>query len=332
MDSVLQTMVNEKIGPGERAKTLVQNFCEEIKATTGAAYRTYPDCLISALKAVGVKNGSCVAVSPLSPKIYEEVIKSIGAQMILVDIDKETGCPNDCLVAQSGADVLLLFEPYGTIPVKYNSETTFPESCDYSSVKVIEDISQSIGSKIKDDFYAGQIGNVVVCAMEDDNVVSAGGGAVLAVRGDAVNALRGNRPSKYIAMPDMNAALGTVQLANLTENCNRRREILKTYQQGLSKTRHKQFGVNLIDFMSNAAYFVVQLESRSDEIIKFANKHDVPVMMAFEDCILKNFEEDPFEQAPVAATYFFRAVQFPLYMFLKNSEIDGISKVVSHLP
>ncbi|MCF0261757.1 MAG: DegT/DnrJ/EryC1/StrS aminotransferase family protein [Sphaerochaetaceae bacterium] len=332
MDSVLQTMVNEQIGPGERGRAFVQYFCETIAATSAIAYRTYPDCLSDALKLMGAQKGVKVAVSPLSPLIYKSVIESTGAQMVYVDVNKETCCPDELLVAQSGAEILLLHETLGTLPVKYNEQTTFAEKYDYSSVKVIEDISDSIGSRVKDEAYAGSFGQIVVCALEEDSIVSAGGGAIMAVRGEYVNALRGKRPSKYLRMPDMNAALGLVQLANLDENSNKRREILKVYQQSLSKTRHKQFGLGLIDFASNGGAFGVFLDSKPEETIKFAQKHDVPVKLAFADCLIKDFEGDPFEAFPVAASFFYRTVEFPIYPFLKMSEIDSISKVVAHLP
>ncbi len=163
-------------------------------------------------------------------------------------------------------------------------------------------------------------------------MVSAGGGAVMAVRGDYVNLLGGKRPSRYLRMPDMNAALGMVQLMNMDESIAKRREILKVYQQNLSKTRHKQYGLNLIDFASNASCFAVLLDSEPDETVKFAQEHDGPVKMAFSDCLIKDFDGDPFEVFPVAASYYYRSVMFPLYPFLKASEIDTIAKVVAHLP
>ena len=332
MDGVLQTLVDEKIGPGERARGFVQLFCEKTGAVSAVAFRCYPDCLSSALRLMGAGFDTVVAVSPLSPAVYKSVIESLGAKMVLVDISRETGCVDETLLEQSGAQILLLYENCGTMPVRYNSQTTFSEACDYGQVKVIEDISESIGSRVKDEAFAGSLGQIVVCAMEEDSVVSAAGGAVMAVKGEYVNTLRGKRPSKYVRMPDMNAALGTVQLSNLEENCAKRREILKVYQQSLAKTRHRQFGLGIFDFSSNGSSFAVQLDSKPDETVKFAGKHDVPVKMAFEDCLLKGYDGDPFQDVPVAASFFYRTVKFPLYPFLKTGEIDSISKVVAHLP
>ena len=332
MDSVLQTMVDEKIGPGEKVLSFMQAYSETVKAVSSSSFRTYPDCLASALLMAGAGPSVKVAVSPLSPQIYKTVIESLGAQLVYVDIDKENGCPREDLVSASGAEILLLYENYGTIPMKYNEQSTYAELCDYSTVKVIEDISESIGSHLKEDGYAGAVGQLVVCAFEEDSVVSAGGGCAVGAKETLVSALRGKRPSKYVKMPDLNASLGFVQLANLEANSAKRREIVKLYQQALAKTRHKQFGLTLLDFESNCSGFAVLLDSKPDEAIKFAAKHDVPVKMAFEDCLIKGYDGDPFEAFPVAASYYYRTVAFPVYPFLKNSEIDLISKIVSHLP
>ena len=329
MDSVLQTMVNDQIGPGKISRDFVQAFCDEVKATSGAAYRTYPDCLTAALRLAGAKEGVRVAVSPLSPAIYRTVIEDTGAQMVLVDVDKQTGCPDEAQVAASGAEILMLYENLGTLPARYNDQTTFAESYDYGTVKVIEDVSESIGSAIKDEILSGALGGIIVCSLEDDCVLSAAGGAIMAVRGEYVISLRGKGPSKYLRMPDMNAALGNVQLAS---GCAKRREILKSYQQSLAKTRHRQFGLSLLDLASNAGFFAVQLDSRPDETVKFAEKHGVPVRMAFEDCLFKDFEGDPFEVAPVAAGFYYRTVRFPMYSFLTASDVEEISRVVAHLP
>lgn len=332
MDSVLQTMVDEKIGPGEKVLAFMQAYSETVGAISSSSYRTYPDCLTASLLMAGAGPGIKVAVSPLSPQIYRSVIEGTGAEIVYVDVDKENGCPREDLVADSGADILLLYENYGTIPMKYNEKTTYAELLDYGSVKVIEDVSESIGGRLKDEGYAGAVGQLVVCAFEDDSVVSAGGGSAVGAKNELISALRGRRPSKYVKMPDLNASLGLVQLSNLDTNSAKRREIVKLYQQALSKTRHKQFGLSLIDFESNCSGFAVLLDSKPDEAIKFGAKHDVPIKMAFEDCLVKTYEGDPFESFPVAASYYYRTVSFPVYPFLKGTELDLISKIISHLP
>jgi len=332
MDSVLQSMVDEKIGPGERCQLLTQTFAEAVGCTSSTAFRTYYDCIRTALQINGAKEGTVVALSPLAPYAYKEVIEELKCKLVWVDSDKENGLPSEEAVASSGAEILILYENGGSLPLKYNSETTFAEKCDYSTVAVIEDVSESLGAKYRDDFKAGEWGKTVVCVMEEDSLVSAAGGSLLAVRGDMVYALRGHKPDVLKRMPDLNASLGIVQLQNLSENNIRRREIVKIYEQSLSKTKHRKFGLSLLDFENPSASFMVFLDRKPDEVLKFAQKREVPVRPSFENCAVKDFEGDMFEVFPVCAAYYYRTISFPVYPFLKSSEIDDINKVIAHLP
>ena len=58
MDSVLQTMVNDQIGPGKISRDFVQAFCDEVRATSGAAYRTATSAPSSALTLLSVRFSS----------------------------------------------------------------------------------------------------------------------------------------------------------------------------------------------------------------------------------------------------------------------------------
>lgn len=332
MDSVLQTMVNEQIGPGERCSYFTSSFAEKTGCQSSVAFRTYPDCIESALRLAGAEKDTAVAISPLSPSIYKEVLDKLGCKIVWVDVDKENGLVNETLVASSGAQILILYENCGSIPLKYNKDTTFADKCDFGSLVVIEDVTQSIGGHFRDEAKPGDWGKIVICALEEDNIISSAGGAVLAVKSDLTYALRSKKPSSYLRLPDMNAALGLVQLNHLDENCIRRREILKTYQQSLSKTNHRQFGLTLLDFESCAGSFSVFLDSKPEQTIKFAEKHDIPTAMTFEDCLLKDFEGDAFSLVPAAAAYYYRTVSFPVYPFLKASDVDSITKIIAHLP
>lgn len=332
MDSVLQTMVDEQIGPGDRCSAFTQSFAECVRCSSATSFRTYPDCIRTAFKIMGVVKDTKVAVSPLAPHLYLEILNELESNIVWVDVDRDNGLPDEISVQKAECEVLVLYENCSSLPLKYNKETAEVEKCDYGPVKILEDVSQSLGASYKDYVKAGDFGKVVVCAFEEDSIVSAGGGACLAVRNEMVYALRGNRPSAYQKLCDLNAALGNVQLTNQEENSNKRREIAKLYVQSLSKTRHKQFGLNLIDFENPSGNFAVFLDSKPTEVIKFAEKHEVPVLMTFADSSIKDFEGDSFESYPVSSAFFYRTVSFPLYPFLKSSEIDSINKVIAHLP
>ncbi len=331
MDGVLRTLVDEKIGPGERASLFMHEFAQSTGCRSAAAYRTYPECIESALLLLGACEGAKVAISPLAPKIYLTVMNKLGCIPVYVDVDPENGLVNSSADFQ-GASILVLYDNCGSLALKYNSETTFAERCVFENVSVIEDVSQSIGGSYMQEFKAGDWGNVVVCSCEDEDIVSCAGGAVLGVKGDLIYTLRSSRPSSYSEMTDMNAALGSVQLANLAEDSSVRRKISELYRESLMRTSHKQFGFMMADFEGSAQSFAVFLNSKPGDTVAFAKKYGVPVQMTFGGSIAASYDGDIFSDFPVAGAMCSRTVSFPVYPFLKKDETEMTAKVIAHLP
>ena len=88
MDAVLQTMVDEKIGPGERKKEFLHVFSIFLGKSDGIALRSYLDAISAALIASDVHEGDGVIISVLSPKIYLEAFRRLGVKAVLVDTDE----------------------------------------------------------------------------------------------------------------------------------------------------------------------------------------------------------------------------------------------------
>ncbi|MGH0051815.1 MAG: DegT/DnrJ/EryC1/StrS family aminotransferase [Sphaerochaetaceae bacterium] len=328
MDAVLQTMVDERIGPGERKNEFLKQFCTAIDASSGIALRSYPDALRSALQMLELAPGAKIGVSVLSPSLYASVAKTLQLELLLGDIDGGNGClsQDEALrLVQEGAQALVVHEPMGQIPLH----------ADYRQlgIPVIEDISQSFGSLFENE-KAGGYGDLVVCALEEDGVVSAAGGAVLAsMKGEyrkALSALFGNI-REYVELPDMNAALGSIQLSNVEDLLEKRREFYTLFSNALLKTEHKRYGIGNIDFKPNGYGFCVVLDSKAEDAIKFANKYQVSARKTFADTLAGGFS-DRFDLYPNALPPYLRGISLPLYPFLKQSDTELLIKVISHLP
>lgn len=328
MDAVLQTMVDERIGPGERAQEFLKQFCTLTGTKEGIALRSYVDALIAALKLSNIGQGSIVGVSILSPSVYEVAIESLGASFLLGDIDPDHGClslKEAARLVSEGASALLIHEPMCQIPY----------GCDYRQlgVKVIEDISQSLDSTYEE-IKAGSYGDLVVCAFEQDSMISTGGGAAL-VFNDHVFAAPlqqlYQRVRSFEELPDMNAALGIIQLNNLHFQMTKRKEFYSLFRKSLLKTPHKLFGIGNIDFEPNGYGFCVVLDSKAEDAIKFANKYQVSAQKTFEDS-LGTLHSQRFDLYPHAVPPLLRALSFPTYPFLKQGDVEMLMKVISHLP
>lgn len=328
MNAVLQTMVDERIGPGEQAQAFLKQFCTLVGAQQGIVLRSYVDALTAALKLTGIGQGSKVGLSVLSPSIYEVVITSLGAEPLLGDIDSDTGClslEEAQRVVSEGASVILVHEPMCQIPY----------GCDYRSlgVRVIEDISQSLEST-HEDVKAGSFGDLVICSFEEDSLVSTGGGAALVFSDEAYRdpldeLYKHIRP--YEELPDMNAALGIIQLAGLPDHIVKRREFYELFRKSLLKTHHKLFGIGTIDYEPNGYGFCVVLDSRVEDAIKFAAKYKVSTEKTFADSI-GSLHADRFDLYPNAVPPLLRALSFPTYPFLRQGDVEMLMKVISHLP
>ena len=329
MDAVLQTMVDEYIGPGERTAQFV-SLLQSLTGIQGAAValRSLPVALFYALKVAGVQQGDTVIVSALSPGMYASVAALLGCRLIIGDIDKDTGNLSFAEMQKllvHNPKAILLYEPYGNFD--------FSRSWKELGIPIIKDISESLCSRSQER-ESGRDCDIAVCAFEESGMVSTGGGAAIlcedAALREKLDALVSSE-IEYQELPNMNAALGIVQISLIKQHIERRRAIFRIYQQALLHTRHHLFGIPDIDYDTNGFGFTVVLDGRPEEAMQFALKYEVSIQRAFTQCLIKN-ELDRFDLYPNAIVCALRSVSFPLYPFLTNQQVAQIEKVISHLP
>jgi dTDP-4-amino-4,6-dideoxygalactose transaminase len=200
-------------------------------------------------------------------------------------------------------------------------------------IPVIEDHSLCYGTIIgnPEEDVPGAPGVFTILGLEERNMLTAGGGALLysAIRRDAA-VLRnlGELPPEY-ALPDMNAALAIVQFREAEKNLLRRREIAALYTQAIQRTRHKRFIPHGAEYNNYA--FPVILETGVKDVKAYARRKDIAVENAFDNtpvgCGLV-----PAEQCPEAYSLSLRTVLFPLYPRLSMAEAGKVAKLIMTLP
>ena len=157
MDAVLTTMVEEKIGPGDRNRLLISTAKEHLQYDYALALRSPAFALHFALKSL-IKQGQestqiasfkAVVISALSPRYYLQVLQDLSLTPIYCDVTYDFPCMNkdliESVISKKNSDLevigIVLHHTLGFVPDALSvSELGIP---------IIEDISQSYGSWLK---------------------------------------------------------------------------------------------------------------------------------------------------------------------------------------
>jgi dTDP-4-amino-4,6-dideoxygalactose transaminase len=331
MDAVLTALVEDKIGPGEQSRLLIQIAREKLKFDYCMGLRSPAIALYTALKALNLEDGKGVVISGLSPLYYARVIEDLRLRPLYCDV-----LPSSAVMGRETVEKVVSSRPDGLdvrAVVIHHTLGYVPDTAAVTELglPVIEDCSQSVGT-FAGEVSAGSAGVFTIQGLEERDMLTAGSGALLyaANRRDA-SVLRnvGELPPEY-GLPDMNAAMGVVQFRESAKNLEKRREIAKVYNQSAMRTRHKRFVQNENWEYNNYAFPLI-LETGMKDVKAYAKRKDIVVESAFENTPA-GIGAFPPEHCPEAYSLSLRTVLFPLYPRLTASEIEKVSKLILTLP
>jgi len=338
MDAVLTCMVDEKIGPGELNTRLIQAVKEFFGCDGAVAFRTPATALSYALKALDVQAGSTVMISALAPSWQLAALENYGFIPLVLDVDETTAQVTADIVSegiQNGGRVLLLHETQGIMP---DMSAIIP-----LGIPVIEDISQNAGAVVSavdengnpiEGRRAGSFGVFSILGLEEHDVITAGGGAVLLAPGRRewmpLKKFTDTAPESEL-LPDLNSALAWVELREFTKNETVRREIFTLFQHACMSGRHKLF-VRDMEGASTMCTFPVVLSSSFKDVKQYTDRKDIEIKPAFEDSVIAVRDEQFSGTCRKAKSLSLRCALFPLYPRLTHSETAKIVKVLGTLP
>ena len=338
MDAVLTCMVDEKIGPGELNSKLIQQVKEFIKCDGAVALRSPSLALKYALQALDFEAGKKIMISALAPAWQYQSIIAMGYEALVLDVDETTGLVSEEIVQngiKEGGSLLILHETEGIIP-------DLQAICQLG-IPVIEDISQSAGALVslknedntvsEEKAQAGTFGVFTILGLEERDVLTAGGGAVLIAPGRrewiVLKHILESMPLTDL-LPDINSALAWVQVKEYPRNEATRKEIFSLYQRACLLGRHKMFARES-DEGSTASAFPLVLNSSFKDVKQYTAKKDIEIQLAYEGSVIA-LEDSLSEKCIHAKSLLLRCVHFPLYPRLTHAESAKIVKVLGSLP
>ena len=337
MDAVLTCMVDEKIGPGELNGRLIQQVKEFTKCDGAVALRSPSIALKYALQSLGIERGSKLMMSALAPAWQYQAALDLEMEPIVLDVDDTTGVLTEEAVSkgvEKGGRVLLLHETEGIVP-KLDAICRI-------GIPVIEDISQSAGAyySVRDENdvetekkLVGSFGVYTIMGLEERDVITAGGGAVLFAAGRrewiVLKKFADDAP-KTDLLPDINCALACVQIKEYERNEKARKEIFTMYQRACMAGRHKMFARELDEFTTISSFPLI-LNSPFKDVKQYAAKKEIEIEPAFAGSIISKYEELS-EECLHSKSLYLRCAHIPLYSRLTHSETAKITKVLGTLP
>jgi len=327
MDAVLTCMVAEKIGPGEINQKLVQLVKESFPTEGAGAFRSTSIALQYALSALDFQKGSGIIISALAPAWHYQTVMQLGYLPIIVDIDPDTALISVNAIEDAiakGGRLILLHETLGFLP-DMQAILAF-------NLPVIEDISQSVGSELTEK-KAGQFGLFSILGLEEKDLLTAGGGAMLLAPNKresiVLKKMIDEAPLTDI-LPDINSALAYVQLKELARNSAFRTDINTVYVRSLLQGRHKTI-IQQGEGTATAYSFPVILSSGLKEVKQYVNRKEIEIENAFLGSVAEKLGET-LEGCINAKSLLMRCVLFPLYPRLGSSNIAKVAKILATLP
>ncbi|MCQ2241328.1 DegT/DnrJ/EryC1/StrS family aminotransferase [Treponema sp.] len=353
MEAVLTCMVDEKIGPGDMNVKLIQTAKELIGFDGAVALRSPAIAFEYIFKALDFSKEGAVIFSALAPAYQVLTVEKLGYKVLFADVSEETGLVTVESVQEQikeGGRLLILAESMGILPdIKAFLELGIP---------VVEDISQSALSSYPLDEAdaakkpapkaasgedkpeeevlgrkAGMYGVYAILGMEEKDIITAGGGALL---------IAPNRKEwtvlKHIAeeapftdaMTDMNAALAYVELKEFARNEKTRQELFTLYSRAVMTGRHKTY-VRADGRGSTIYSFPLVLSSGFKDAKAYAQKKNIEIRQAYEDTIMALRQQDISKKCICANSLYLRCAVFPLYPRLGQKDAAQIVKVLSTL-
>jgi dTDP-4-amino-4,6-dideoxygalactose transaminase len=338
MDAVLTAMVEDRIGPGECSRLLIQTAKEHLRFDFALALRSPATALQLALKALNLAAGDGVLISALSPRYYAQVLADLNLIPLYCDVSFSLPCPSS-----ENIEKAIAAKPDGVAVrciVLHHTLGYTPDTASVAAlgIPIIEDISQSYcppqtdkeGEESTADRGAEPVHGVfTILGLEERDMLTSGGGALLfAMNRKDSTALRAwsNIPPEY-CLPDINAALAAVQFREAARNAERRREIAQAYTQASLRTKHKRFAPTEYNHYA----FSLVLETGMKDVSAYARKKEIIVESAFEQSLAGAGISDSI-LCPVSYSLSLRTVLFPLYPRLGAADAQRVSRLIMTLP
>ncbi len=328
MNSVLDCMVSDRIGPGKLGVELSKNLASMTENRDGIALVSYYNSIYLAFLALGLERGDSIVLSALADRVYLSVARDLGFNVFVADVEPETGGISIRDIERFSSHnpkAIVVYYPFGVVESLENLR-------DFG-IPVIEDISHGVGGSVRN-MAVGSLGDLSIISLSPYNKITSSAGAVVLSKN--VSVLRrlkkiAMEDPKFEKLPNMNAAIALAQVKDFSEHIEIRKKIASIYMEALVKSKHKTLFVDDEVCTVDYSAFPVVVENGLLNVKKYAKKNNLETLEAFSYSIISEYGELE-RDLPGATLLLMRTLVFPLYSMLSSGDVDLIARVISTLP
>ncbi|MEE9327321.1 MAG: DegT/DnrJ/EryC1/StrS family aminotransferase [Cocleimonas sp.] len=363
ISEVVDTLKSGWLTTGPKSARFEKDFADFVGASNALAVNSATSGLHLALEAIGIGEGDVVITTPYTFTATAEVIRYLGADPLLVDIDPNTFNIDPKLIRKA---IENNDKVKAILPVHFAGQ-----SCDMDEilsiakefdVKVVEDAAHALPTTWKGTTI-GSISDITVYSFYVTKTIATGEGGMITtenedylsrmktmrlhgINRDVFDRYTSDKPSWFYEvvepgykynMTDVAASIGIHQLKRATEFQQRREWIGEQYTQAFTDLPLTTPYVAYPDDTHAWHLYVLQLDLESisidrDKFIELMVEEGIGTSVHFIPLHLQPYWRDRYDYKendfPVALNVFNRAVSLPIYPKMTDTDVERVIAAV----
>lgn len=363
ISAVTETLRSGWLTTGPNAKAFEEEFCTILGAEGlhAVAVNSATAALHLGLEALGIGPGDEVIVPTMTFTATAEVVRYLGATPVLVDMEADTLCIDPVAVeaAITPATKAIMPVHFGGRPCDM---TRLRAIADRHGLSIMDDAAHALPAYHKGRAIGTDFADVTAFSFYANKTMTTGEGGMLVTR-DAVIAARArtmrlhgidrdvfNRftdkkasyfydvvaPGFKYNLTDMAAAMGRVQLERLQEFHNRRTALVAMYRERLADLPLILPPKAAAGDVHSWHLFIVQMADDAkltrDELALALQDRNIGISVHYRPLHQMTYWADVTKGGcPNADAYFSRCLTLPLFMDMRDEELDHVVQVLTEI-
>jgi len=362
INEVIDTLKSNWITTGPKTKFFEQEFANYLDSSATLALNSCTAGLHTALVTLDIGHGDEVITAPMTFAASANVIEHVGAKTVLVDVESDTLNidPKKIEVAITDKTKAIIVVHYTGHPVELDLVQALAEKY---QINVIEDAAHALPAKYKGEYIGSGNNPTAFSFYATKNLTTAEGGMLTGnqefIEKARMVSLHGmNRdawkrydkggswyyevvfPGFKYNMTDLQASLGIWQLKKLERFQNRRRQIVKAYNEAFKKDEALEIPIERTNVEHAWHLYVLRLNLEAlsinrDQFIEEMKNRNIGISVHFIPIHLHPYYRDKYnfkaEDFPIAFNNYQRMLSLPLNPSMTDQDTQDVIEAVQDI-